>query len=190
MCGAPIIDPMAEERVAAKTPAMTSTGHRARSRTIMLFWSRVPRGMARAGSRRSPDMFAPAIIPVAAGKNRANMVKGLSPSLRSELRFCCRSAASKLEAAPRKKETRAATRTARIPYCTLMVQPAPMCTQVKTSRFVTLATHRVRSARDEKVAAQASVKPTIYMATETAWARKNTAPIEPPYSAPRVRLIM
>lgn len=28
------------------------------------------------------------------------------------------------------------------------------------------------------------------MATETAWARKNTTPIEPPYSAPSARLIM
>ena len=40
----------------------------------------VPRGIDRAGSLSSPDMFAPAMIPVAAGKNRANMVRKLSPS--------------------------------------------------------------------------------------------------------------
>ncbi len=37
--------------------------------------SSVPRGMARLGFFNSPDMFAPAIIPVAAGKNTAKTVQ-------------------------------------------------------------------------------------------------------------------
>ena len=37
--------------------------------------SRVPRGMLRPGFFRSPDMFAPAMMPVAAGKKTANTVQ-------------------------------------------------------------------------------------------------------------------
>ena len=40
----------------------------------------VPRGIERAGSFRSPDMLAPAMIPVTAGKNSAKAVTADHPS--------------------------------------------------------------------------------------------------------------
>ena len=39
----------------------------------------VPAGIDFAGSRNSPDMFAPAMMPVTAGKNNANIVQNDSP---------------------------------------------------------------------------------------------------------------
>ena len=44
-------------------------------KVLMTIASRVPFGIAFSGSLRFPDMFAPASIPVAAGKKIANTVK-------------------------------------------------------------------------------------------------------------------
>jgi len=40
----------------------------------------VPRGMLRRGSFSSPDMLAPAMIPVAAGKKTAKTTQKLTPA--------------------------------------------------------------------------------------------------------------
>jgi hypothetical protein len=44
---------------------------------------RVPFGMALCASRKSPEILAPAKIPVAAGKNMANTEKNECPSRKS-----------------------------------------------------------------------------------------------------------
>ena len=103
MRGAPIMLPRAEDRVAAKTPPLsvlvptpypTIIGWFSNSSAALrrqqhghhqVDYSRdgdgreVPAGMERAGSFRSPDILAPAMIPVTAGKNRANMMSGDAP---------------------------------------------------------------------------------------------------------------
>ena len=65
-----------------------------------------------------------------------------------------------------------------------------MNTHTKTPALTKLATASGREAHAGNAVTNASVNPMTYMATETAWARKNTIPIEPPNSTPRLRLIM
>ncbi len=64
----------------------------------------MPRGIDRAGDARSPDMLAPAMMPVTAGKKRANIVIALSPGSYSGQAAASRVAADTSGRAPAKKE--------------------------------------------------------------------------------------
>ncbi len=63
-----------------------------------------------------------------------------------------------------------------------------MNTQRKTARLVTDAT-AFGDHWAGATATSASENPITYMATEMAWAKKNTTPIAPPNSTPKLRLI-
>ena len=65
----------------------------------------------------------------------------------------------------------------------LIDRPATLATLTMVPRM------RGWTAMAGKAAVQASVKPTTYSATAIAWARKNTIPMAPPNSTPRLRLI-
>ncbi len=62
--------------------------------------SNVPRGIDFDGFAKSPDMFAPAMMPVTAGKKRANIVKRFSPSEYFDDKFACRYSGLKSAIAP------------------------------------------------------------------------------------------
>ena len=71
-------------------------------------------------------MFAPAMMPVTAGKNSANIVSAFSPPVNDGRALAARSAGSNCGMAPAKNDAIDATRIARMKYWTRMVQPAPM----------------------------------------------------------------
>ncbi len=70
-------------------------------------------------------MFAPAMIPVTAGKNSANMVKKLSPSAKAGSALAASRSNRKYIPAPAKADTSDSPSTAKMPYCTRMAHPAP-----------------------------------------------------------------
>ena len=130
----------------------------------------VPSGMALRGSLRSPDIFTPAIIPVTAGKNIANTIKGLKSPVQAGCRFICRVSGLAFCRAPMTNEITDIIKIARIPNCILMVQPAPTKTIMKTITLVMSATawnDNVILGNAEKMA---SVKPTTYKLTAIACA--------------------
>ncbi|GEM_PF-1468692 len=75
------------------------------------------RSRHRPGLARSPDMFTPVMIPVTAGKKRANIVKKFSPPRYPGPQSAARLAAVASGMAPAKKETSESSRITRIPYC-------------------------------------------------------------------------
>ena len=76
---------------------------------------RVPRGIDFDGLAKSPDMLAPAMMPVTAGKNRANNTQNPVAGSGAD-QFCCNSAASQRIKPPAKNETSAAARIAMTRY--------------------------------------------------------------------------
>lgn len=121
--------PSADESVAANTPALISPTDHAMSPMMKLFATSspcgrvppkstaitrytapvtamaviVPIGRDLAGFFKSPDMFAPAMMPVTAGKKRANMVKKLCPGWNAGFMFSVRVTTENWPKAPPKK---------------------------------------------------------------------------------------
>ena len=75
--------------------------------------ARVPTGMEREGSLRSPDMLTPAIIPVTAGKNRAKTDQKGAGSVRADPHI---SISEDSRGLPKKKETSEKTIAAMMKY--------------------------------------------------------------------------
>ncbi len=88
--------------------------------------AKVPLGMERLGSLRSPDMLTPAMMPVTAGKKRAKTAKKEKSGVQAGARLARRMSGEKPRPAPTKNERMDSRRTARMPYWSRMVHPAPI----------------------------------------------------------------
>ncbi len=127
-----------------------------------------------AGSLRSPDILIPAIIPVTAGKNTAKTTQNPSE---------WRSAAPHISmlvssmGLPNIKDNNDSAIPIMIKYWALMATWAETIARMAIPAVVIKPT--ILKSRDGKTLVILSAKPTVYSATESAWARKRGIPIAP-----------
>ena len=169
---------------------------------------RVPLGIPFCASFRSPEMFTPAKIPVAAGKKTANTEKKFSPSRYAGPKFSLK----RLRLNPTKPLASlfAFSGPMKVPIITSTIETKSMqrrniCvrtthskpTKVTQSKSITVPIPTMRIMFSSPITSTpppcslirsltVSANPTTYNATATALATEKIKPMEPPNSGPRL----
>ena len=171
---------------------------------------RVPLGMPFCASLRSPEMFTPAKIPVAAGKKTANTEKKFSPSRKAGPKFSLNRFVLRPTnplallfsfSGPRMQPTMTTimdtTRMQRRNICVRTTHSKPI--RVTQSNSMTVPIPTIRMMLSSPITStlsppcsfikslMVSANPTKYNATATALATEKIKPMEPPNSGPRLR---
>ena len=128
-------------------------------------------------------MLTPAMIPVTAGKKTANTSQNGTTSKPPG-----GAGTASAVPVPRKNDTSDSTIAAMITYCALMAVRAEISAKPVTRTVVTSASGRIGISG--ATALTLSANPSVYSATDNAWARYSGMPIAPPISEPSDRLTM